>query len=98
MFLLLVLLLVLTTAEELLVAWLHGSGMSSAWGELAARPPLLWVAELLLMGLILLPLVAATEVYRGLGPDRLRRLLDPITGPPASADAAATPGRQRERA
>jgi hypothetical protein len=71
------LLVVLTVLEELVVGWVHHRPAAASLGELfgAALPERL--ASILLMLLVLLPLIAARELGRRLGPGGLRkRLLD----------------------
>lgn len=72
LFWLLLVLILLTIAEELIVGWVHGHAIAEMQAEFRARSMLEGLAEVLLMGLILLPLVAAAEVSRALGPGVLR--------------------------
>jgi len=72
---LLVILILLTIAEELVVGWIHGHSIGEIASEFRARSMLELVAEVLVMGLILLPLVAATELSQALGPGVLRSQL-----------------------
>jgi hypothetical protein len=72
---LLVILALLTFVEELVVGWLHGQSMLEVQAELRGRSMLERVAEFSLMGLILLPLVAAAELNDALGPGVLKGLL-----------------------
>ena len=71
---LLVILALLTFAEELIVGWIHGQSMVEMQSELRARSLLESVAELSLMALILLPLVASAELNHALGPGVLKGL------------------------
>jgi hypothetical protein len=71
-FWLLSILLLLTIAEELIVGWVHGQSLVEMETEFHARSILELVAEVLLMGLILLPLVGAAELSQALGPGVLR--------------------------
>ena len=69
---LLVVLALLSVAEEFVVGWIHGQSSLAVAEELRARSLLEMVAEISLMGLILLPLVAAAELSAALGPGVLR--------------------------
>jgi len=69
---LLVVLALLTVAEEFVVGWIHGQSTMTVEEELRARSLLEMVAEISLMGLILLPLVAVAELSAALGPGVLR--------------------------
>ena len=71
-FWLLSILALLTIAEELIVGWIHGQSLFEVEAEFHARSTLELVAEVLLMGLILLPLVGAAELSQALGPGVLR--------------------------
>ena len=71
-FWLLAILVLLTIAEELIVGWIHGQSLVEMESEFHARSMLELVAEVLLMGLILLPLAAAAELSQALGPGVLR--------------------------
>jgi hypothetical protein len=72
---LLVILALLTCAEELIVGWFHGQSLAEIQTALRARSLLERVAEVSLMGLIMLPLVATAELNHALGPGVLRSLL-----------------------
>jgi hypothetical protein len=72
---LLVVLALLTLAEELIVGWFHGQSIVEIASELRARSLIEQVVEVALMGLILLPLVAGAELNRALGPGVLKGLL-----------------------
>jgi hypothetical protein len=74
-FWLLVILVLLTIAEELIVGWIHGHSVAEMQSEFHTRSMLELVAEVVLMGLILVPLVATAEVSRALGPGVLRHYL-----------------------
>jgi hypothetical protein len=71
----LLLLVLLTVAEEFVVGWLHHSGPEGAladirrgrWAEIAAGVLLLW--------LVLLPYFAFRHAWQALGPEAERRLL-----------------------
>lgn len=105
---LLVILALLTFAEELIVGWFHGQSLVETQAELRARTLLERVSELSLMGLILLPLVATAELNHALGPDVLRNLLlRPASTAPAPLatglpdlplEAVDKPERQNESA
>lgn len=69
---LLVILILLTIAEELVVGWIHGQSFVEMQSEFRARSMLELVAEVMVMSLILLPLVAAAELNQALGPGVLR--------------------------
>jgi hypothetical protein len=72
-FWLLLIVILLTIAEELIVGWVHGRSIAEMQAEFHARSMLELLAEVLLVGLILVPLVATAEVNRALGPGVLRR-------------------------
>jgi hypothetical protein len=71
----LVLLVLLTIAEEIIVGLVHGHSLRQAMAALAEHPWQETLASCFLMLLILIPLVTVTEVSRTLGPGRLRQLL-----------------------
>lgn len=71
---LLLLLIVLTVLEELVAGWLHGRTAAATLAEFASRP-LERAASCLLMLLVLVPFVAAKQISLALGPGGLRRLL-----------------------
>lgn len=79
--LLFILLIVLSIAEEVLVGFVHGHSMAQVLQELQQRswPELL--ATSLLVLLILVPLVAVTELNRALGPGALWRVMRSPPGP-----------------
>lgn len=72
---LLVLLVVFSVLEELVVGWIHGRAAAETLGEYAERSPLELFATVLLMGLVLVPFIAAQEISRALGPGSLQRVL-----------------------
>jgi len=72
-FWLLLIVILLTIAEELIVGWIHGRSIAEMQSEFHARSMPELLAEVLLIGLILVPLVAAAEVSQALGPGVLRR-------------------------
>lgn len=80
LFWLLLILVVLTGAEELVVGWMHGHAVAEMHAQFRTRSKLELTAEVLLMGLILVPLVATAEVNRSLGPGMVRRLQRPLEG------------------
>jgi hypothetical protein len=81
---LLVILALLTVAEEFVVGWIHGQTSVAVAQELRARSLLELVAEMSLMGLILLPMVASSELSAALGAGVLRsHLLRPGQGGPS---------------
>lgn len=71
----LVLLVALSVAEEFVVGWVHGRSAAETLAEYGRRSPLELFATVLLMGLVLVPYIAAREVSRALGPGGLRSLL-----------------------
>lgn len=71
----LVLLILLTIAEELLVGRYHGVSFGQTLGEFESHTVVQMVAKCLLALLILLPLIAVKEFSRTLGPGRFRALL-----------------------
>jgi hypothetical protein len=73
--LLLVLLVALSVAEEFVVGWIHGRTPAETLAEYGRRSPLELFATCLLLGLVLVPYIAAQEIGRALGPGGLRRLL-----------------------
>lgn len=76
-FWLLLIVILLTIAEELIVGWIHGRSIAEFQSELQARSMLELMAEIVLLGLILVPLVATAEVSQALGPGVLRRQFAP---------------------
>jgi hypothetical protein len=83
---LLLILILLTIAEELIVGWIHGQSMIETTSEIRSRSMLVLMAEVVLMGLILVPLVATSELSQAIGPRVLRGL---VMGPADSARPAA---------
>jgi hypothetical protein len=83
--LLLVFLAVLTFVEELVVGALHGHALAATLDELLGPRLPEMAASLLVLLLVLIPLVTATELNRALGHVTLWRLLK--TAPPAEAAA-----------
>lgn len=71
----LLVLILLTVVEEIVVGLVHGSSIWQAAAALVERPWLEVLASCILMLLVLIPLVAVTEVSRALGPGSLRQLL-----------------------
>jgi hypothetical protein len=71
----LVLLVALSVAEELVVGWVHGRTAAETLAEYGRRSPLELFATVLLMGLVLVPYIAAKSISRALGPGGLRELL-----------------------
>ena len=72
---LLLLLVVFTLLEELVVGWFHGDSVASVTREMLERSWLQRLAPVLLMLLVLVPLVTATEIYRMVGGQRFRAFL-----------------------
>jgi hypothetical protein len=92
-FWLLLILILLTIAEELIVGWIHGHSLVEMASEFRARSMTELLAEVLLMGLILVPLVSAAEVRRALGPGVLRsQFLRPADRGREAADRAGADG------
>jgi hypothetical protein len=79
-FWLLVILVLLTIAEELVVGWIHGQSIAEMRTEFHSRSMLELLAEMLVMLLILVPLVAAAELNQAQGSGGLRRLMSMRTG------------------
>jgi hypothetical protein len=73
--LLLLLLLLLTLVEELVMGRVHGHSLAEVLADYGQQPMLGLLAKCLLVLLVLVPLVAAREINRALGPGVLRRLL-----------------------
>jgi hypothetical protein len=87
---LLVILILLTIAEELIVGWVHGQSMIETESEIRSRSMSVLMAEVVLMAMILVPLVATSELSQAIGPGVLRGLL---TGTANKAGRAAdSPG------
>lgn len=70
-----VLLVVLTVIEELIVGRVHGQPLSQTLAELDSKSWLEISARCLVLVLVLLPLMAITEIGKALGPGTLRRVL-----------------------
>ena len=77
--LLFVFLLVLTALEELLVGWAHGRSFAQMLAEFDGQSALEMFAKCLLLLLVLIPLVAVTELSRWLGPDVVKGVLFPAS-------------------
>jgi hypothetical protein len=73
--LLLIVVVVLSIAEELIMGAVHGRKVSETLAELVHRPGLMLFAKCVLVMLIILPLVTLETLERVLGRDALRRLL-----------------------
>ena len=71
----LALLVVFTVLEELIVGWVHGESAASVIRELVERTWLQHLAPMLLMLLILVPLITASEIYRMVGARQFREFL-----------------------
>jgi hypothetical protein len=89
--LLFALLIVLVVVEELLVGWFHGQPVAQTLAEYRHRLP--EVLAMLLL-LILVPLVAVTEVGRAMGPGALRDL---FLAPPGQATSGDVPAKSTGR-
>lgn len=73
--LLLVVLVALSIVEELIVGKVHGKPFTATLAEYEQRSMLALLSGCLVMLLIMVPLVTASEVSRALGPGVLNRLL-----------------------
>jgi len=93
-FWLLVILVLLTIAEELVVGWIHGHSIAEMETKFRARSMPELLAEMLVMLLILVPLVAAAELNQALGSGGMRRLFSMRTG---MAGNAADPDRPADQ-
>jgi hypothetical protein len=80
----LLLLVVLTLAEEIIVGLVHGRSVGQVLGEFAGASLPEHLAAVLVVLLVLVPLVTVTETSRALGPGALRRLMLGEPGPGAS--------------
>lgn len=72
---LLLLLVLFKGLEELLVGWYHGETLAAVIDEFFQLSLIQVVAPLLIMLLILIPLVAVSEIYKLVGAERLHKLL-----------------------
>jgi hypothetical protein len=88
-----VLLVVLSVLEELLVGWAHGHSFGQTLAEFREHTWLQMLAGGVLMLLVLLPLVAASEINESLGPGALRTLL--FSAPDTSSTAPASHEERR---
>lgn len=80
-------LVLLSVVEELVVGRVHGKSFAATLADYAQQPVLMWVSESLLLLVVLIPLIAAKQISRRLGPGGLRQmLLESEAGgrPPAS--------------
>lgn len=68
-------LVVFKALEELIIGWLHEQTAAQVLNEFLERSGVADVAPLLLMLLILVPLISATEIYGAVGGERFRQLL-----------------------
>jgi len=73
--LMLLLLVALSVVEELLVGRAHGRSFAQTLAEFERNSVREMLAKCLLMLLVLVPLIAAKELSRALGPGVLRRML-----------------------
>lgn len=71
----LAMLIVFKILEELIVGWVHGTTPATVFEEFLERTWIQDLAPLLLMLLILIPLIAASEIYRAVGAERFREFL-----------------------
>jgi hypothetical protein len=93
-FWLLVILVLLTIAEEWVVGWIHGQSVAEMRTAFHSRSMPELLAEMLVMLLILVPLVATAELNQALGAGGLRRLWSTR---PGVAGTAADPGRPADQ-
>lgn len=68
-------LIIFKVLEEVIVALIHGKALGSLLEEIVARPFWVNLAPVLLMLLILVPMITATEIHRTVGAERFRALL-----------------------
>jgi hypothetical protein len=71
----LIVLVVLKLLEELIIGLVHGQSVGAVFGDLAERSWLSFAGPVLLMLLVLIPLMIATELDRALGDAGLKGLL-----------------------
>jgi hypothetical protein len=71
----LVVLIVFKILEEIIVALIHGTSLAALLEEIAGRPLWVTLAPVLLMLLILVPMITATEIQRSVGAERFREML-----------------------
>jgi hypothetical protein len=83
--LLVVLLLLLSVAEEFLVGWWRGQSVGEIWQELARHRLVGILADSLLLMLVIFPYVGAKELIRALGSENVHRVL---RGPPGAGPKA----------
>ena len=69
------LLVVFKLLEELIVGWFHDRTLMQSASELLERSWIQLVAPILLMLLVLIPLITASEIYRAVGGSRFREFL-----------------------
>ena len=70
-----IVLVVLTLLENLILGWVHGERGGELINNLMDQTWVSFIAHVMLMLLILIPLITATEVVRALGTDGLNRLI-----------------------
>ena len=68
-------LIVFKLLEEVVVALVHGEPLGGLVEEIVSRPVWVTIAPVLLMLLILVPMITATEIHRTVGAERFRALL-----------------------
>lgn len=71
----LIVLILFKALEELIVGWVHGSTTAQVFGEFMEKTWLQHWAPLLLMLLILVPMITASEIYRAVGPKQFHNFL-----------------------
>ena len=72
---LLLVLILFKGLEEIVVGWFHDKGVAQVWGEFQSLTGLEMIAPSLLMLLLLIPLVTASEIYQAVGEERFREFL-----------------------
>ncbi len=72
---LLAVLIVFKALEELIVGWAHDKSFETILEEATAQPLWVHLAPVLLMLLILIPMITASEIHRTVGAERFRELL-----------------------
>lgn len=72
----LMVLIVFKALEEVILGWVHGASLTEVLEEFMGRSWIQNTAPLLLMLLILIPLIAVSELYRAVGPQGFRDALN----------------------
>lgn len=68
----LVMLIIFNILEEIIVGWFHDQTLAASLGEYFGRAPVEIVAPILVMLLILIPLIAATELRKAIGTEQFK--------------------------